>query len=396
MRTIHIATGNPDESQDGSALWPYRVNSATQFDEIFLDNRWGTAFLLAPGEYRTRGCWAFAEHRYAMLGPNCSLIGPGGSAATFLRLDADYVMTGEDGEEATYVETVIGGGFGCEGSVQMVVKGLTIDASFAQVPSSGLHTYSGGTLIEDVRVLGVTGKWDGPEGFGILVNDSLNAKNGGNIIRACHVEIAEEDNYCNGIYLGSVSDAVGPNLIDSCSAWAETANPKRAHTAFACNENTMVRNCVGRGFERFCFSDTSSAGDIEITGCRGDFGYCAVDFPALPAANNAMAYRRRIRVSNCTFRNESPTSDHAIGILLHDQTPDHRTIAIEDIDMDGCRFSSTLPPGQFYVCSIQGMLTKRVWIRNSVFPEGSKTREGVYSPTPQSEVRINDVPHSGT
>jgi len=395
VRTIHIAKGNPNRSDDGSALYPYRIKDGYAFDAIFKANREPTTFILHPGEYFTRGSWAFAGiPGYALLAPNCHLVGANGSEATFLSLDPGYERL-LDGKDPGYVETVIGGGNQVSGSNQMVVTGLTIDASAAQVPSSGIHTYSGGTTISDVRVVGVRGTWGAAEGFGILVNDAAVARNGGNRVSGCRVEFygQGDESYWNGIYLGSVDERGAPNVIENCFVTAEIIpNAKRGHTCFAANLNTTVRNCSGSGCHRWFFCDTANVGNLEITGCRGDYGYVAVDLPAPATAANPIEYRRKIRVTHCTFDNVNATDNHAIAILLKDMTADYNSVRMEDVDVDSCRFSSELPPGMFYLCSIQAQQTKRVWFRNCAWPEGTEARAGIFSPTPQSECLIQGVP----
>jgi len=325
-----------------------------------------------------------------MLEPNASLVGAGGSAVTHVLLSPEYTDT-VNGQPAEYIETIIGGGPNGTGSERMRISGITIDTYAARLPVIGLHVYSSGARISDVRVVGITGKWGGYEGFGILVNDGVSSRGGGSEIRDCGVAIARTgDTYVNGIYLGSTASRKAPNLIANCYCEAPVLDGwKRAHTAFAANENTRIENCVGNGFERFIFSDTGNAGDLDIVGCRGDFGYCAVDYPCKPSEGNPVTYRRRIRIAGCTFTNDHPTSDHAVLLLLQDQSPEHDQVEIHDVDVDGCRVSSALPPGKFYVCSLQAAKMKRVWIRNSTFPPGSVTGDGVYSPTPGNEVVFN-------
>jgi len=393
MKIIHIAQGTPCScgAQDGSPNNPFRASTTDpdSFDRIFAAHREPTAFILWPGVYQTRGAWAFDEHDYAMLGPNSSLVGVGGSSVTKIKLAEDYTNT-VNGHQALYLETIITGGPNAVGSEAAAVTGITIDASTARLPVIGLHVFSSGARIADVRVHGIKGVWGGYEGFGILVNDGKGSRGGGSTVNDCSVSVAQTpDTYVTGIYLGSLAVRGQPNSIVSCYVTAPVNQNRRAHSAYAANENTLVTNCVGNGFERFIFSDTSNAGDLEITGCRGDFAYCAVDYPCNPSEGNPITYRRRIRVANCTFTNNHPTSDHAILLLLQDQSPDHDKVDISDVDVDGVRVSSALPPGKFYACSIQAAKASKVWIRNSSFPPGAITMNGVYPPTPLGAVTID-------
>jgi len=394
MKIINIARGNPDSSQDGSALWPYRATTAVEFDRIFQENRGPTLFLLAPGTYFTRGAWAFAEENFAIIDPNSSIIGVGGSEATRITLGVDYEGT-VNGQDATYIEALIGGNSG-QASDQMGFGGFTLDLSDADaaVPVSGIHAYSSGCTIADVRVVGVTGEWGAAEGFGLLVNEAKGGRGGGSKIVRCRVEATdEEDTYVTGIYLGSLFTGGAPNAIEDCHAsYKGTPVGKRAHAGFAANENTTVRGCTSAGFDRFLFCDTGNVGDLDVSGCRAEYGYCAIDLPAPASANNRIEYRRRIRVSGCTFLNAFPSTDHAIGILLQDKTDGNRQVKLEDVDVYGCRFSSALTPAQFYAVSIMGLETRRVWVRQNQFPAGCQTRGGVWPPTPQAEVIIEDVP----
>ena len=150
MKTIHVAQGNPDASQDGSALWPFRVNTAEQFDKIFRLHREPTVFLVGPGEYRTCGCWAHPDHACALLGPNSHLVGTHGSNATVLRLDEAY----ERPPAKCAVEVLIGGGYRMRGSNQMLVSGLTIDVFDGRGSVRGGPPVQWGATIEDVRVVG--------------------------------------------------------------------------------------------------------------------------------------------------------------------------------------------------------------------------------------------------
>jgi len=201
------------------------------------------------------------------------------------------------------------------------------------------------------------------------------------------------DSYVTGIYLGSNKVLGAPNVIRDCFATATVhATNKRAHAAFAANQNCQIINCVGSGFERFAFSDTDDAGDIEITNCRGDFGYSAITFPGKPP----ITYRRRIRIINSTFTNNYPTTTHSIFLMLNDESPAHDAVDVQNIDVDGVTVTTVLPPssvaGQgFYVCSIQALKTIDVWIRNSTFPAGCQTTAGVYPPTPLGEVTFEDI-----
>lgn len=398
MKTIAIAPGVPDPYADGTYDRPFRASTGEEFDAIFKAHRGPTRFILKAGEYFTKGSWNFPEHDYSMLADNCELLGEHGKEATVIYLDENPVIE-VDGEPAQNIETLIAGRKGS--SQKCHIKGITLRCDNGSgLPTSGIHTYSSGTVITDVDIFGVTGKWGAAEGFGILVNNSHepDGPDGGHVVFRSTVYIDGPDNYCTGIYVGAVTRPgvlIQPSSISDCLVVANQQD-KRAHAAYAVNEYVRLTNCDMVGFERFCFCDTGNVGDIEITGCRGDFGYCAIDFPAPAGPNNPIAYRRRIRVSNCTFTNNHPTNDHAIALLAQDNTANRDLVNIEDIDVDGCRFSSALPAGAFYVVSIMAQHTARVWVRGSRFPAGSQTRNGVYPPTPQSQVDIDDVPDAPT
>jgi hypothetical protein len=400
MKLLYIMQGTPATVQDGSYARPYQVHpdAPDEFDAIFKKNRGANTFLLYPGDYQTRGCYAFPDTNLALIDPNSCLIGRCGSQVTKISLASGYIEVQSDGTPIAAVEALMLGGLQQTGSERMIVGGFTLDVTAARHPTVALHAVSSGAQVLDVRVKGLRGSLatagpsggpNGEEGFGILVNDGPGTIGGGSKISDCSVELnGVADSYCTAIYLGSLAVRKAPNAIHGCYAKSPiTAGQRQAHAAFACNENTQINNCTANGFERFVFSDTKDAGDIVISGCRGDFGYCAIDFPALQTEKNTTIYRRRIRVTDCILANDTPTpgADHSIFIKLHDDTAPHDQVLIAGVDVDGCIVTSNRLPGTFpagfYVCSVKGALAEKIWIRNSMFPSGARTTEGVYPPT---------------
>lgn len=400
MRTIWIATGAHDPYSTGAHDRPFRANDGEEFDEIFQNIRDGTRFILKPGTYRTRGCWNFPQHGYSLLGANSEILGEYGPDATILKLD-DNPVVDVGGSPAKYIETLMAGKG--TASSACAIRSLTVDcATTTGLPVSGIHTFSGKTIIADVDVINVSGKWGGPEGFGILTNNSSipDGEDGGHVVFRCRVQVNGPDNYVTGIYVGSVARGqfLRPSSVSDCFVTATDEEESRAHAAYSGNEYVRFTNCDMVGLNRFFFADTGNVGDIEITGCKGDYGYCCIDLPAPVSDANPIAYRRRIRVSDSTFTNKRPSADHAIALLVQDNSEGNRQVALEDIDVDGLRIVQTglSDPSQFYVVSIKGLLTSRIWVRNSRFVPGCQTRGGVWPPTPQSSVDIDDVPDSAS
>ena len=406
MKLLYIMQGTPATVQDGSYARPYQVHpdAPDEFDAIFKKNRGANTFLLYPGDYQTRGCYAFPDTNLALIDPNSCLIGMCGSQVTKITLASGYVETNQSGQPIKQAEALMLGGLQQTGSERMIVGGFTLDVTAARHPTVALHVVSSGAQVLDVRVKGLHGGINHPpegtprgeEGFGILVNDGPGTLGGGSKISDCSVEVIDvPDQYATGIYLGSLAVRRAPNAIHGCYAFS-TNSPGRlqSHAAFAANENTHISNCTASGFDRFVFCDTRDCGDLTITGCRGDFGYAAIDFTAKQTATNVSQYRRRIRIADCILANDLPSpiqppgQPHSIFIKIHDG-PDpedtHDVMLIAGIDVDGCIVTSNQPPGTlpqgFYVCSIQGALAEKIWIRNSMFPAGARTTEGVYSPT---------------
>ena len=416
MALINIAQGTPCAGADGSVHNPYRArpDNATDFDDIFRLRRGANTFLVQPGIYLTQGCYAYPQNGWAMIDPNSSLIGVGGSEATSIVLAANYIsINPQSGQPIKQVETIIGGGSAASGSERMQVSGFRIDVNNSLLPVLGLHTFSSGSNVFDVIVVGLIGDRTAPlptdvawEGFGILVNDSPGSRGGGSSIANCraYMRTASPKTYVTGIYLGSNTVQKNPNVIRDCYCEApiptSTLPPNDAHfhAAFAANQNTLIQNCSSNGFIRFFYSDTLDLGDVEITGCRADVTKYVVDIGCEVSTGNPVTYRRRVRITNSTFSVDNPIDTYAV--LLHTQeqnttanpNPTYNKVNITDIDIHDCRVTSSLPPGSqaaadgigFYTVAIRNAKTQRVWVRNCTLPVAAKTQVGVYDPTPQS------------
>jgi len=407
MALINIAQGTPCAGADGSVHNPYRArpDNATDFDDIFRLRRGANTFLVQPGIYLTQGCYAYPQNGWAMIDPNSSLIGVGGSEATSIVLAANYIsINPQSGQPIKQVETIIGGGSAASGSERMQVSGFRIDVNNSLLPVLGLHTFSSGSNVFDVIVVGLIGDRTKPlptdvawEGFGILVNDSPSSRGGGSSIANCraYMRTGSPKTYVTGIYLGSVAVQKNPNVIRDCYCEAPIPtttlppNDAQFHAAFAANQNTLIQNCTSNGFIRFFYADTGDVGDIEITGCRGDVGQYVVDAIApYDAAANPIAYRRRIRLTNSTFTIDHPVTTYAV--IFHAQEkntePAYNQVVIEDIDIHDLRVRSSLPAGNpalqdgigVYTVGLQGKKVDRVFVRNCTLPVGTKTTAGVY------------------
>lgn len=396
MKIIHLkatSAGGCEGVGGGTFENPLRIGNADDFDAVLKKYRTNTRFVLRAGTYFTRGAWSFAEfHDCCNLGANCELIGAG-SAVTTIKLDPDYedkVIT----TPAVYIETLIGGSRS-DRSDRLVIEGITVDATCDGLPSSGLHTYSTGCRIEDVRVIGIRGDWNTMiEAFGILQNRSPNSPmHGGCRILGCRVDVPAGQ-YATAIFCGIVSTAPLRNDIttsvirDTIATSSQATSGKQSHAAFACNMYTLVDACTAFGFDRFFFCDTGEVSDVQIQNCTGNSRYVCFDMPT----TRADWPRARIGISNCNMKSSAFTTDHAIFLLLQDKSQNHDLANLSRVTVRDATWTMEGITGVTpYVVSVQGLQANDIALKGCIFPAGAKREEGIYDPTPPDAVRFDDL-----
>lgn len=403
MKTLFVASGTPggQSSGSGTADQPIRVADARDFDRLLHQYRRDTLFQLLPGTYETRGAWAFAEHDFCNLGDGCGLVGLEGPVVTTLRLADDYerqVATAAGNRPAQKIEMLLAGSR-CAAAAGNRIEGLTIDARGGRhadgttLPTVALHVFASRSVLRNLEVLGVDGKWEGAnEGFGILVNNcgDTRPRPGGHLIEDCRVECLP-GSYVTGLYCGvthpAESNPPEPSQVVRCSVtapWAVTG--RHAHAAFAANAATTFSDCAAAGFDRFFFCDTGSVADVVIERCRGEFGYCAVDLPGPVGPQNPILHRKNILVRDSTFTATNPRSDHVVLLNAQDGSPGSATFPIQNLKFDGCVVVSDNPGVTFYAVSVKAAKASAVRIVDCTLP--ARRQLGVWDPTPKAAVGV--------
>lgn len=375
---------------------PLRVMDADDFDAVLKKYRSNTRFVLQPGTYYTRGCWAFGDCDYCNLGADCELIGSG-SAVTTIKLAEDYAdKVGTS--PAVYMETFIAGSRS-DRSDRLVIEGILFDATCAGLPSSGLHTYSTGCRIEDVRVIGIRGDWTkmigqqvGIEAFGILQNRSPNSPvHGGCRILGCRVDVPAGE-YATAIFCGIVStaplkDDITQSVMRDCIATSSQApTGKQSHASFACNMMTLMDSCTSFGFDRFFFCDTGEVSDVQIRNCVGNCRYCCFDIPS----STGLFLRARILITGCSLKTSAPTANHCIFLLLQDKTTNHDVVQIGRVRVRDCIWTQEGLAVAPYIISVMAANATMISFKGNIFPAAAHRLEGIYDPTPPDAVTFDD------
>lgn len=315
----------------------------------------GTEFILLPGEYYTRGAFAFPEHDLCMLAPECSLIGAGSDRTT---IELVNEATSHNGKPTQYVEVLTGGARTRYGSVHLRFEGFTVDP-LINMPVVALHAWTSRATIRDVVVRSVCGSrtWAGPvkEGFGILVNNAATPDpvDGGHVIEDCTVYAtgytadpiegpAAAENYVTGIFVGCPKRYPVPMLqscVRRCRVVGLDIGSGATHAGFAANAMTQLDDCEAWHVRRAMFCDTGPVENVTINRLRAHGIEWALDLRVAESGH----YRRFIDVRDSEFYFAAdPHGGWNQAVLLADETGRPETV-IEHVRFDRCRFVSAAP-----------------------------------------------------
>lgn len=299
----------------------------------------GTIFLLSRGTYYTKGAFAFPDNDLCMLAPGCSIVGEG-SFGTRIELDAAFSHVYK-GQDTVYVEALTAGSRTNGASDSIRMSGFTLSLRFSNLPTVGIHVWSGETTIEDVRVESVYGSRMafGPvrEGFGILVNNSagvIGTHDGGNAIRGCTVDMrrVEGENYSTGIYMGTVR-RFGIPLLRSIVTDCEVISVD-GHCGLAFNDHVDIEKCHVHGVRRAIFADTSPIRNSRVQNVVAhDVGW-AMEL----RSSKTEDVRCGILVERCFF-SFRPVDGWSQAMLMSDDS--NKGASMDAIAVDNCTFVQT-------------------------------------------------------
>lgn len=274
---------------------PLRVAGPSEFDRVFGDRGGRGHFRLFPGEYETRGSWAFPQHGYGLIGGGSSLVGVCGSDSTVLRLEAPVTET--DGQPRPRRDLNIAWfGRSYADEAHITVQGITFDGSGAPDgwTVSGPYVWGSYVTVRDIAVRAIRGDYSRyVEVFAL----ALIGLRGGAHVRGVRCYGVAPSSYVSGISVGYTGTILAPSLVEDCDLDGAAGN----HFALAACSSTVLTRVRWRGWKTGIYNDTGRAIGVLAVDCGG-----AVEYAAARLVRSLGEPKEMWRLLDCRFAYGSP------------------------------------------------------------------------------------------
>jgi hypothetical protein len=374
----------------GTQFNPLRVGTPQEYDAVFTRpleaiRTSPKVFRLYPGDYYTRGVWAFEAQNYHAIGSGESLIGSG-SRRTTVHLDADSAPFTTNGQPrpdigVLWVGTYMGR------AEYMRVEGLCLHGHQDKFPAeklvtSGVRVTGSHFVIRDVGVQGLRGSV--PAQYEAFPISSINFEglpltnpaDGGGLIEDCWTRSMADNSYVSAISLGfrPCGRPIVPSVIQRCHVDSGRGN----YFGFSACHSTTIRDSSCRGVKQAVYNDTDSVQDLLVYDNQFETEYAGMSLIAVEASAGKSVVK--VQRNRFTF---VPTGAYDLP-------------AIALVDQAGARISNILvsenvfvapPSNRFALASIKAAQLFNVKIVNNVISSGTVYRNLV-DPTPKTNVTL--------
>lgn len=364
-----------DASQTGAgtAANPIRI-ARNGFDDLLRKMNRGTwhRLHLGPGQFYTKGCWAFRDTDYASMARPFHLSGEGAKVTSIGLSESPVSIT--DGRRRPDV-SVLWCGSPSEGVFGAKISGIEIDGhadlfDMGCKPIAGVVMYGAGNAVQDLRIRGLQGDAANQlEAFGVLLNSApVDAPywGGSSIERVDVFNEVKESDYFTGIYAGQVSGAqpkpLAPTIVSGCRVVSRVPGQTMA---YAFNQRATFRDCFASGVRYAFYNDTDTVEDVIIDGAVAEgLTYAALN---VVAVNDAV--KRGVTMVGSTFRFQGDPGQAWIGICLWDKSGESKEFS--DFLVENCRFIGRDDAIPMTAVSVAGGTVRNVRLVTNSWPKNS-------------------------
>lgn len=371
----------------GTQFDPWRVGTSFEYDAVFQRgleamSAQPTEFHLYPGQYFTRGVWAYAAQKYMVIGSGEALIGAG-SRKTIISLDTDNAVYETD-FKARPDSSLLWAGVYYGRGIGMRVEGICLDGQYERLSSDkhigGVRFFGSHSVCRDVGVIGVQGILSTQmECFPISTinydgNDGSDPTDGGDLIEDCWVRDVCPNSYVSAISVGQRplpgKRRIVPSVVQRCHVDLGHSN----YFGFSFCHNTIIRDSSCTGVKNALYNDTDSVGDVIVENCDLTTQYNGMCL----ASTELTAGKSNVKIRRCRF-DFQPIGRVDMSLLV---LSDSKGAAYSGISVDDCHIVSKQSQ-RLSLASIVAEKIQNVRITNNVI-DTPRCFHHLPMPTPKS------------